>query len=135
MRWHIELLIESVLFAILWRKTAPRWFSILIGVDLMAQAIQFLSYRAHYPMISRSFWITGVLTAGPLMLAVLIEAAELDRSRVNWWHIRILSFWAAAQLTCVTLQTQADLLIPTNHVLMVLNAAVFFAWIAVFMVL
>lgn len=135
MRWHIELLIESALLAILWRKAAPRWLSILIGVDLIAQVIQLLPYRADYPIISRSFWIAGVIAAGPLVLMALIESAYLERTRADWWHIRILSFWVAAQLTCITLQTQADLLIPTNHVLMVLNAGVFIAWIAVFMVL
>lgn len=132
MRWHTELLIEFILLCVLWYRTAPCWFSILIGVDFCAGLLQLLLHRSSYPLLSRSFWIAGVVIAGPLVYKALMEGQYLKLTLLLWWHVRILCFWIAAQLTLTTLQTQSDLLLPANHALLLIDALCFCGWIACF---
>lgn len=134
MRWHTELLIEFILLCVLWYRTAPRWFSILIGVDFCAGILQLLLHRSSYPLLSRSFWIAGVVIAGPLVWLALLESAQTSFMPCSIWHRRLLAFWIAAQLTLTTLQTQSDLLLPANHALLLVDAACFCGWIVCFTV-
>lgn len=134
MRWHIELLIEAALLGILiWRKPGLRWFESLIGVDLIAGILQIIPYRAHYRGISRLIWIGGIVLALPLGWLALVEAAELERSSRQYWHVRILAAWLMVMLCCVSLQTQQDLVIPVNHALLACNAAAFISWSVLFL--
>jgi hypothetical protein len=107
-----------------------RWFETLIGVDFMAGLLQLIPYRGMLPMHSRLIWVSGVVIAGPLLMMALIESSELGH--MAFWHVRILALWTAFQLTCIALQTQGDLTIPLNSVLLTGDALCFLLWIALF---
>lgn len=133
MRWHIEVLIEAVLIAILWRKSVPRWFAILIGVHFCANLLQIIPYRIGLLAHSQLIWCFGVVITAPLLWMALAETLGLDLGRVRFYHPRILAFWTVAQLTCITFQTQRGWLVPANHVLLICDSAAFLGWIALFM--
>lgn len=131
MRWHIELLIQAALLAvIIYRKPKLRWWESLIGVDFAASLLQLIPYRAGYRSVPVLIWEAGIVLALPLGALALIEAGELDRCKRQYWHLRILALWIAGRLLCVSLQTQPALVVPVNHVLLTLDAGAFLAWVA-----
>lgn len=137
MRWHIELLIEAVLLGILWGKDAPRWFSVLIGVDFVAGVLQLIPNRFGLLQHSRIIWAAGILVACPLQFLALNEAADVSESiprAKRFRHQRLMAFWVVAQLACVSLQTQAAFMVPVNHALLTIDALCFLAWAALFLI-
>lgn len=136
MRWHIELLFEVALFAVLVsRNTGLRWFDLLIGIDLTAQILQIIPYRSGYPQFSRLFWQSGVILIAAARFMALIEAGSPpEKNRRNWAHARILAFWTASATACAFLMVgQPDSAVHhINTALMIIQAASFLAWIAVF---
>lgn len=135
MLWHAELLIEACLIAvIIWRKPQMRWWEALIGVDFVSGLFQLIPYREHLRMHSRIMWACGVILAGPLLWKSLLEIRLKFNSSLIQWHTRILAAWIVLQLTCVTLQTQQDWVLPVNHFLLVADSVCFLAWISLFLV-
>lgn len=137
MFWHFELVIEfALILTILWRKPGLRWWGALIGVDFAAGVLQILPYRSGLRAHSRLIWEAGLFMAFPLGWLAIIEAGEIiSRSRLQWFHLRILAFWLIAQLLCVTLQTQRDLLLFMNYVILAVNAVSFTLWIVLLLFL
>lgn len=135
MRWHIELLIEAVLLTvIIQRKPQLRWWESLIGVDFVASLLQLIPYRAGYRSVPVLIWEAGIVLGFPLGALALIEAGELERSKRQYWHLRILALWLPGRLLCVSLQTQQAWVIPVNHALLVLDSSAFVAWCVLFLV-
>lgn len=137
MLWHSEVMIEIALFCVLlYSRCGLRWFEMLIGLDLAANLAQLLPYRADLREIPKLIWIAGVLVAMPFVIGAMIEAAAAERTRRNWWHVRILAFWIAAQLALISLQTMPNTMynwkIPVNGVLLTVDAASFTAWCFLF---
>lgn len=134
MYWHLELILEFSLLCILWIKPAPRWFSILIGVDFTASLLQLLPYRAGLRSLPALIWEAGIVLALPLGSLALIEAGEMERGKRQYWHLRLLASWFAGRLCIISLQTQPALVIPLNRALLALDAAAFVAWSVLFLV-
>ncbi len=136
MRWHIELILEIILFVtLLFRNSNLRWFDVLVGVDMSAQVLQIIPYRAQYHAFSALFWRCGVILVACATLAALIEACEAPRGRVRWWHIRILALWTSGASACAWLMVgQPDpVVFRMNTVLLVLQAVCFVGWTALFL--
>ena len=116
----------------LWRRLAPRWFSILIGIDLVSGVLQILPYRFGLHAHSRLIWIGGIVLAAPVGYMALVEAAEMERGPLQFWHVRILSLWLTGLLCIVSLQTQRDLILALNPLLIIFESMCFVCWLAVF---
>lgn len=136
MRWHISLICEAVLIAaISWRKPGLRWFGALIGVDFIASLYQLIPYRAGLVWHSRLIWITGVIIGCPLLLRALVEAStHAEKGAIWFWHARYLWTWTAVHMAIYALQTQSDLVIPMNHVLLIFDSVSFLSWAALFLI-
>lgn len=126
-------MVEAVLLYILWKQDAPFWFSALIGVDFMANVLQILPYRFGLPAHSRVIWVCGVLLAFPLQYLSLTEAVSGGISPRNSRHVQILAAWITGQLCCAWMQTQHDLLLRLNPVLLIWDSLCFLAWIALYL--
>lgn len=134
MRWHLELIIESALVGVILCQTLNlRWFETLIGVDFLAGLVQIIPYREGYRGFSRLFWEAGIILALPLIFMAVVEAGNMQPSRVKFWHLRILAAWISVQLCCISLQTQPALVLAVNGWLLTADALAFVAWAFLFL--
>lgn len=140
MRWHIELILEVILFVILFRTPSGlRWFDITIGVDLAAQLLQFIPYRGGFHAFAALFWCGGTVLVGAAQFMALIESAELHMRcgsrRISFWHTRILAFWICGVMTCAWLEVgqPSATIHQMNTVLLILQSACFVAWSVLFL--
>lgn len=137
MRWHIEIILELILFLVLiFRTSGLRWFDILIGVDLAAQILQIIPYRSHYPAFSALFWRGGVVLIAGARYMALMELRTAPMSRRMWWHARILCFWTVGVTACAWLMVgQKDTVVfQMNTVLLLIQATCYVSWIAIFVI-
>ena len=114
MLWHVELFLETVLVSLfILRPQNLRWFEAAIAVDWIANLLQLLPYRLGLHRHAQLIWMAGVIVSAPLLWLAIVEAGEMPACRSRFAHTRILAFWMASQLTCVSLQTQLGA-IPVN---------------------
>jgi len=143
--WYAELLIETLLFAVLWFREAPRWFSILIGADCATQLLQIVFYRAGLVEFARVFSRSGdVVIAGLCFMAIIeatkvaVRAYTVDPRAMNRasGHVRILAFWISSAKLCGWMEVgQPDAVVFWwNHVLLATQGIAFAAWIWLYLV-
>lgn len=133
--WYLEVAFELCLFALLWFKDLGlRWFSIFIGVDVVAGLLQFSLYRSGYHHFSAWIWEIGVIAWIPLMPFAFIEAADNyanDRRLIWKRHIAILSFWISILFACKS-AAFSRMFPMVNQILLVTDCFVFVAWSCLF---
>jgi hypothetical protein len=127
--WCVEIFLETVLVSLFILKNPNlRWWEAAIGVDWLANVLQFLPYSVGLHRHAQLIWISGVAASAPLLWLAMVEAWELPSDAGGFQHVRVLAFWIASQLTCVSLQTQFGSK-AVNPWLLGCDSLAFAAWI------